>query len=35
MEFRNILLKENKYVDSVNEVILKLKNKMKVDISMV
>lgn len=30
-DFRNILLKENKYADSVNEIMCKLKNKMKVD----
>ena len=28
--FRNALLKENKYADSINEIIAKLKNKMKV-----
>ena len=30
-DFRNKLLSENKYADAVNEVIPKLKNKMKVD----
>lgn len=30
-EFRNDLLKENRYVDAINEVMVKLKNKMKVD----
>ncbi len=30
-DFRNQLLKENKYVDVINEVIIKLKNKMRVD----
>ena len=30
-DFRNALLKENKYADSVNEIIAKLNNKMKVD----
>lgn len=30
-DFRNALLKENKYPDPVNEVMAKLKNKMKVD----
>lgn len=30
-EFRNQLLKENKYADAVNEIIAKLKNKMRVD----
>lgn len=31
IDFRNDLLKENKYTDPVNEVMIKLKNKMKVD----
>lgn len=31
IDFRNNLLKENKYVDSINEVLSKLKNKMKAD----
>lgn len=31
IDFRNELLNENKYADSVNEVLPKLKNKMKVD----
>lgn len=31
IDFRNDLLKENKYTDPVDEVIIKLKNKMKVD----
>lgn len=30
-DFRNDLLKENKYPDAVNEVMIKLKNKMKAD----
>lgn len=30
-DFRNVLIKENKYADSVNEMLAKLKNKMKVD----
>lgn len=30
-DFRNALLKENKYPDAVNEVMAKLKNKMKAD----
>lgn len=30
-DFRNDLLKENKYADSVNEVMARLKNKMKAD----
>ena len=30
-DFRNALLKENKYADPVNEIMAKLKNKMKVD----
>ena len=30
-EFRNQLLKENKYADAVNEIMAKLKNKMIVD----
>lgn len=30
-DFRNTLLKENKYPDPVNEVMAKLKNKMKAD----
>lgn len=31
IDFRNNLLKQNKYADPVNEVMVKLKNKMKVD----
>lgn len=31
MDFRNNLLKQNKYADPVNEIMVKLKNKMKVD----
>ncbi len=30
-DFRNALLKENKYTDPVDEIIAKLNNKMKVD----
>lgn len=30
-DFRNDLLKENKYADAVNEVMAKLKNKIKAD----
>lgn len=30
-DFRNALIKENKYADPVNEMLAKLKNKMKVD----
>jgi len=30
-DFRNALLKENKYADVVDEVMVKLKNKMKAD----
>ncbi len=30
-DFKNALLKENKYPDSVNETMTKLKSKMKVD----
>ena len=31
VDFRNRLIAENKYADVVNETIIKLKNKMKVD----
>lgn len=31
IDFRNNLLKQNKYVDVVDEVLVKLKNKMKVN----
>lgn len=31
IEFRNQLLEENKYTDAIDEVIVKLKSKMKVD----
>ena len=31
IDFRNNLLKQNKYVDVVDEVLVKLKNKMKKD----
>lgn len=31
MDFRNALIKQNKYADPVNEIIVKLKDKMKVD----
>ena len=31
IDFRNNLLKQNKYADPVNEILPKLKNKMKVD----
>lgn len=31
IDFRNDLLKQNKYVDVVDEVLVKLKNKMKVN----
>lgn len=31
VDFRNKLIAENKYADVVNETIIKLKNKMKVD----
>ena len=31
IDFRNALLKQNKYADPVNEMLAKLKNKIKVD----
>lgn len=31
IDFRNTLLKQNKYADPVNEIMAKLKDKMKVD----
>ena len=31
MDFRNSLIKQNKYADPVNEMMVKLKDKMKVD----
>lgn len=30
-DFRNSLIKENKYTDAIDDVMVKLKNKMKVD----